>query len=49
MDDDLNAAKAMGLVFDRIRDLNRALDAGDRTEAAAVRAELARVGVGLDS
>jgi cysteinyl-tRNA synthetase len=47
MDDDLNAAKAMGLVFDRIRDLNRALDAGDRTEAAAVRAELARVGVGL--
>ena len=38
-------AKAMGLVFDRMRDLNRALDAGDRPEAAAVRAELARVGV----
>jgi cysteinyl-tRNA synthetase len=43
MDDDLNAARAMGLVFDRLRDLNRALDAGDRTEASAIRAELARV------
>ena len=32
MDDDLNAAKAIGLVFDRIRDLNRALDAGDRDD-----------------
>jgi cysteinyl-tRNA synthetase len=47
MDDDLNAAKAMGLVFDRIRDLNRALDAGDRGEAAAIRTELARAGVAL--
>ena len=46
MDDDLNAAKAIGLVFDRVRDLNRALDAGNRPEAAAIRAELARVGVG---
>ncbi|MCW5892511.1 MAG: cysteine--tRNA ligase [bacterium] len=43
MDDDLNAAKALGLVFDRIRDLNRALDAGNRGDAAAARAELARV------
>jgi len=47
MDDDLNAAKAMGLVFDRIRDLNRALDAGDRREATAIRAELGRAGVAL--
>jgi cysteinyl-tRNA synthetase len=47
MDDDLNAAKAMGLVFDRIRELNRALDAGQRDEAVALRAELARVGAGL--
>ncbi len=47
MDDDLNAAKGMGLVFDRIRDLNRALDAGDRAEAGAIRAELARAGVAL--
>ena len=37
----------MGLVFDRIRDLNRALDAGDRTAAAAMRAELSRAGVAL--
>ena len=47
MDDDLNAAKAMGIAFERIRDLNRALDAGDRAEAEAVRAELARVGAGV--
>jgi cysteinyl-tRNA synthetase len=47
MDDDLNAAKAMGLVFDRIRDLNRALDAGDRREAVAIRGELARAGTAL--
>jgi cysteinyl-tRNA synthetase len=47
MDDDLNAAKAMGLVFDRIRDLNRVLDAGDRAEAGVIRAELARAGVAL--
>jgi len=47
MDDDLNAAKAMGQVFDRIRDLNRSLDAGDRTAAAAIRAELSRAGVAL--
>jgi cysteinyl-tRNA synthetase len=43
MDDDLNAARALGHVFDRLRDLNRALDAGDRPTAAAIRAELARV------
>jgi cysteinyl-tRNA synthetase len=44
MDDDLNAAKALGLVFDRLRDLNRALDAGAREEAAAARADLGRAG-----
>jgi cysteinyl-tRNA synthetase len=43
MDDDLNAAKALGLVHDRFRELNRALDAGDRATASTVRAELARV------
>ncbi|HZP42613.1 MAG TPA: cysteine--tRNA ligase [Candidatus Binatia bacterium] len=43
MDDDLNAAKAMGLAFDRVRDLNRALDAGDARGASAIREELARV------
>jgi cysteinyl-tRNA synthetase len=47
MDDDLNAAKAIGHLFDRVRDLNRALDAGDRAAAAGMRAELARVGVVL--
>jgi cysteinyl-tRNA synthetase len=47
MDDDLNAAKAIGLIFDRIRDLNRALDAANRVEAAAIRAELARAGVAV--
>ncbi len=47
MDDDLNAARAMGLVFDRIRDLNRALDAGDRGEAGVIRGELTRAGVAL--
>ena len=47
MDDDLNAAKAVGLVFDRVRDLNRALDAGDRAEARTMRAELARVGAAV--
>jgi cysteinyl-tRNA synthetase len=49
MDDDLNAAKAIGLVFDRATDLNRALDAGDTATAAAIRTELVRVGhaVGL--
>jgi cysteinyl-tRNA synthetase len=47
MDDDLNAAKAVGLLFDRSRELNRALDAGDRTTAGAVRAELVRVGLAV--
>jgi cysteinyl-tRNA synthetase len=43
MDDDLNTAKALGVVFDRIRELNRALDAGEVATAAALRADLARV------
>ena len=47
MDDDLNAAKAVGLLFDRARDLNRALDAGDAGAAAVVRAELGRVGLAV--
>ena len=47
MDDDLNAAKALGLVFDRITDLNRALDAGDRAAAAVMRDELDRVSAAL--
>jgi cysteinyl-tRNA synthetase len=47
MDDDLNAAKALGLVFDRLRELNRACDAGDRPGAAAARSDLARAGAAL--
>jgi cysteinyl-tRNA synthetase len=47
MDDDLNAAKALGLVFDRVRDLNRALDARDRAAAGAARADLGRVAPAL--
>ena len=47
MDDDLNAAKAIGLAFDRVRDLNRALDAGNRSDAAAIRTELGRVGAAV--
>jgi len=43
MDDDLNAAKALGIVFDRVREMNRAVDAGDRATAQAARADLARV------
>ncbi|HYR97337.1 MAG TPA: cysteine--tRNA ligase [Candidatus Binatus sp.] len=43
MDDDLNAAKALGLVFDRMRELNRAVDSGDRVTVAALRADFARV------
>src|SRR5213079_1806965 len=43
MDDDLNAAKALGPLHDRVRELNRALDAGDVTTAAALRADLGRV------
>jgi cysteinyl-tRNA synthetase len=49
MDDDLNAAKAVGLLFDRVKDLNRALDNGDTAIAAIIRHQLGRVGpaVGL--
>ena len=43
MDTDLNAAQALGYVFDHITDLNRALDAGDHAEAQAIRAEIGRV------
>ena len=44
MDDDLNAARGLGLVFDRVRELNRLLDAGDRATATDIRRELAVVG-----
>jgi cysteinyl-tRNA synthetase len=47
MDDDLNAAKAVGLVFDRVRDLNRALDAGDAAEAAAAERDVTQAATAL--
>jgi cysteinyl-tRNA synthetase len=47
MDDDLNAAKALGLVFDRLRELNRACDAADRATAAAARDDLSHAGAVL--
>jgi cysteinyl-tRNA synthetase len=47
MDEDLNAAMGLGFVFDRMRELNRAADAGDRTTVAAARDDLLRAGVAL--
>jgi cysteinyl-tRNA synthetase len=44
MDDDLNTARALGYVFDHVRELNRALDSGESDGIAATRAELATVG-----
>jgi cysteinyl-tRNA synthetase len=47
MDEDLNAAMALGVVFDRLRDLNRALDAGDAAGGRAARDDLRRAGAAL--
>src|SRR6185503_1332618 len=47
MDEDLNAAMALGFVFDRMRELNRALDAGDRPTVTAARSDLLRAGAAL--
>jgi cysteinyl-tRNA synthetase len=43
MDDDLNAAKALGLMYDRVRELNRAVDGGDRDGAREARSDLRHV------
>ncbi len=40
MDDDCNTARALGVVFETVRELNRALDAGETSELAATRAAL---------
>jgi cysteinyl-tRNA synthetase len=47
MDEDLNAAMALGFVFDRMRELNRALDGGDRSAVASARSDLLRAGAAL--
>jgi cysteinyl-tRNA synthetase len=54
MDDDFNTARAMGLVFDTLRQLNRIMDEGTdaangkkRARLESVRADLKRVGLVL--
>ena len=47
MDDDCNTARALGVVFESIREVNRALDAGQTTDLDAVRQGLATVGAVL--
>jgi cysteinyl-tRNA synthetase len=44
MDDDLNTARALGVVFEEIREINRLLDAGERGALAAHHANVARLG-----
>jgi len=41
LDDDLNTARAVAVLFDLVRELNRLLDAGDGESASAVRRVLA--------
>jgi cysteinyl-tRNA synthetase len=43
MDDDCNTARALGVVFETIRELNRALDAGEISQLAATRAALSSI------
>ncbi len=47
MDDDLNTAGGVAVVFDLVRELNRSLDAGDPRGSAEVRDDLRRVGAVL--
>ena len=47
MDDDLNTAGALGVIFDALRALNRALDDNDVATAAPLRAALREVGAVL--
>ncbi len=47
MDDDCNTARALGVVFDGIRDLNRALDAGQTVDVPGLRQGLAAIGAVL--
>jgi cysteinyl-tRNA synthetase len=47
MDDDCNTARALGIIFETVRDLNRMVDAGHTTELAATRSDLATIGAVL--
>jgi cysteinyl-tRNA synthetase len=44
MDDDCNTARALGVIFETVRELNRALDAGETTALAAARSALNAIG-----
>ena len=44
MDDDCNTPRALGLIFDGVRHMNRELDAGQITEATILRSEIAKMG-----
>ena len=44
MDDDCNTPRALGVIFDGVREMNRELDAGQITEAATLRSEIAKMG-----
>ena len=43
MDDDCNTARALGVIFESVRELNRALDAGESATLASVRRDLAAI------
>ncbi len=47
MDDDCNTPRALGVIFDGVRELNRALDAGRARAAAGLRRTLGTVGAVL--
>ena len=44
MDDDCNTPRVLGMIFDGVRHMNRELDAGQITEAAILRSEIAKMG-----
>ena len=44
MDDDCNTPRALGMIFDGVRHMNRELDAGQIMEAAILRSEIAKMG-----
>ena len=44
MDDDCNTPRALGVIFDGVREMNRKLDAGQIDEAAILRSEIAKTG-----
>jgi cysteinyl-tRNA synthetase len=44
MDDDCNTPRALGVIFDGVRELNRELDAGHLETVAETRRDLAKIG-----